>query len=134
MRSVVLALAAFLLVAGLVLGTRATAGETGPGWDDSHMASRHRAAAPGETRPKVVLGKDRLARAANDPAPTPSQQTPERLDSHTQRSWAVRGTQSISFGSQPARSGSSDRSLSGPSRGSQLRSAVRGSGGGRSSR
>lgn len=135
MRSVVLALAAFLLIAGLVLGSGARAGEAGRAWDDSHMLSRHQFASPGVIRPHLVLGKDRFERAANDPAPTPQQRPPETLSSHTQHSWAAGGTQSIRFGSQTARGSSPDRATPSLSRGSQLRSGVRGSsGGGRSSR
>jgi hypothetical protein len=135
--SIFFALAASLLIAGLVAGagSRATAEGTGRAWDDSHMRTRHVAVDPGATRAKLVLGKDRFDRAANDPARTPGQRPPETLTSHTQNSWAAGGTQSISFGSQPARSGSSPgQGLSGLSRGSQLRSAASGGGGARTSR
>ena len=132
--SIFFALAAFLLIAGLVLGAgaraSAEAGATGSSWDDSHMLSRHRAVGQGVTRPNRVLGKDRFDRAANDPAQTPQQRPPKTLSSHTQHSW-VTGTQSHSFGSQPSRGGSHDRGLSSLSRGSQLRGAVRGGRSGR---
>jgi hypothetical protein len=136
--SIFFALAAFLLIAGFVLGAgarAAAAGETGRAWDDSHMLSRHQPAGQGVIRPKLVLGKDRFERAANDPAQTPGQRPPETLSSHTQHSWAADGNQSIRFGSQPARGGRSvGDGLSGLSRGSQLRSAASGGSGGRSSR
>lgn len=136
--SIFFALAAFLLIAGFVLGAgtqAAAAGEAGRGWDDSHMLSRHQPTGQGVIRPKLVLGKDRFERAANDPTQTPGQRPPETLSSHTQHSWAADGTQSIRFGSPPTRRGSSRSSgLSGVSRGSQLRAAASGGSGGRSSR
>ncbi len=137
MRSLVYALAAFLLIAGLVLSGAARAGD-GEAWDDSHMRSRHQLSSQGVLRPKVVLGKDRFDRAVNDPSEAPAKLPPETLDSHTQHSWATGGTQSISFGSEQVertRSSRGDGGFSGLSRGSQLRGGVSGrSRGGRSSR